>query len=73
MPTSTALLAAQDRALRRMREDPEMVSTETAAGTVLPVGRGHRTGTRKGYMVFVKVCRFDERLLAKKPITGGLY
>lgn len=46
------------------------VASEVDAGIILP-GR-QEPGQRTGYQVFIKVARFSEELLTRKPETGGL-
>jgi hypothetical protein len=68
--TGNALLRAYSKAAKNLKRDATITSTETSAGFIIPIDqkRGHRTG----YQVFVKMCRYSEELLKRKPITGGL-
>lgn len=71
------VVRALRKVLRTMSRDGasgyQMVKTETSAGFHIPpafmIGRGV---PRTGLQIFVSACRFDEKLLAKKPDTGGL-
>lgn len=63
--TGNSVLRAYSKAVKRL-ERPGIVSAETSAGFVIP------EGATIGIQVFVKVCKFDELLLRKKPLTGGL-
>ena len=70
MMASGKILKAYARATKRMDGAPYLSATQTSAGFVFP--QGQKRGHRKGYQVFVKVCRYSDELLASKPDTGGL-
>ena len=55
---------ALDRASKRLRADPHMTAAEHSAG-MLGYGPDQM-------QVFVRVCRFSQKLLDDDPMTGGL-
>ena len=63
-------MAAYSKAVRKLERDATLRASATSAGFIIP--NGQKRGQRKGYQVFVKVCRFSEELLKSKPLTGGL-
>lgn len=65
------LNAAFRTALRTLKKDSDLVATTRSVGFVLPP-RFLIKADRTGYQVFVKVSRFDERLLKQDPDSGGL-
>jgi len=65
--TDVTLARAYLRAARVFEKDPSVCSTEQDAGFVIT----DRKPT-KGFQVLVKVCRYDESLLARDPMSGGL-
>jgi hypothetical protein len=68
--TDVTLARAYLRAARVYEKDPAVCSTEQDAGfLIIP---GDRGAPKKGFQVFVKVCRYDESLLRKRPMSGGL-
>jgi hypothetical protein len=68
--TGSALLRAYSKAVKNLQRDEEMLASATSAGFIIP--NGQKRGHRAGFQVFVKVCRYGEELLKRKPITGGL-
>jgi hypothetical protein len=68
--TGNAVLKAYDKSAKRLAKDDVITSAMTSAGFIIP--NGQKRGKRTGYQVFVKVCRYSEELLKRKPITGGL-
>lgn len=63
--TGNSVLRAYSKAVKRL-ETRDIVSASVSAGFIIP------DGATLGIQVFVKVCKFDELLLKKKPLTGGL-
>jgi len=60
-----SLIDAQSRVLQKLDRSKKMTSCASSAGFT--------TGTAgREYQVFVKAIRYDEQLLKRKPITGGL-
>ena len=68
--TGNELIWAYSKAVKRITKDEAMTSSETSAGFIIP--NGQKRGQRTGFQVFVKVCRYSEALLKRKPVTGGL-
>ena len=68
--TGNAVLRAYNRAAKKFEKDPAIVSTHESAGFIIPDGQ--KRGKRKGFQVFVRVVRFDESMLKRKPESGGL-
>jgi hypothetical protein len=68
--TGNALLRAYNKATKNLKNDDAMTASLVSAGFIIP--NGQKRGCRKGFQVFVKVCRYSEELLKRKPITGGL-
>lgn len=70
-----ALNIAEVESLRRLHDDPAMTAASTDAGFVrvkhADDGKGGM-GHTETFQVFVKVCRYDEDLLAADPDSGGL-
>ena len=65
VPSSRAYEAATETAFRKLIADPKMLATEVSIGF---------TGKPKDEVqVFIRVCRFSQKLLKEKPYTGGLY
>ena len=75
MATGNAVLRAYSRAVKRIT-DEELLSTAQDAGFIPdphnPDAWKAKKGKRKGYQVFVKLVKYDEELLEKEPLTGGL-
>lgn len=66
--------AAYKKALNRLARDKRMTATEISCGRdvlVIP-GKKQAKTTWEEVQVFMKICRFDEKLLKEKPMTGGL-
>jgi hypothetical protein len=68
--TGNALLRAYSKAAQNLQRDEAMTASATSAGFIIP--NGQKRGQRTGFQVFVKVCRYSEELLKRKPDTGGL-
>lgn len=68
--TGNALLRAYSKAAKNLTSDEAMSASAVSAGFIIP--NGQKRGKRKGFQVFVKVCRYNEELLEKKPMSGGL-
>jgi len=68
--TGNNLLKAYSKSVKRLEKDAALTATATDAGFIIPDGQ--KRGQRTGFQVFVKVHRYDEALLKKKPATGGL-
>lgn len=68
--TGNAVLRAYDKSVARLERDPKMTAAMTNAGFIIP--NGQKRGDRTGYQVFVKIYRYSDELLKKKPLTGGL-
>ncbi len=64
------LLRAYQKAARRLKRDSDMTAATVSAGMLIP--KGQKRGKRKGYQIFVKVCRYSDELLKRKLETGGL-
>jgi hypothetical protein len=65
--------SALDRAIKTLKKHPEVSASMHDAGVFLDFSENpQKKGTRKGLQIFVKVCRYDEELLAKEPLSGGL-
>ncbi len=61
---------ALERALKGFKGDPNVIAVARDAGFLIP--KGQPRGKRQGYQIFIKVIRFDEALLKKDKLTGGL-
>lgn len=68
--TNKSLERALNRARKHLLSGPSVTTASSDAGIV--VGLEKPRGQREGYQVFVKVCRFSEKLLKDYPMTGGL-
>lgn len=68
--TGNALLRAYSAAAERVARDRRLKTASTSAGFIIPDGQP--CGPKSGFQVFVKIIRYDERLLKKKPLSGGL-
>jgi len=68
--TGNALLRAYSKAAKKLQRDEALTACAVSAGIIIP--NGQKRGSRNGFQVFVKVCRYSEQLLKKKPTTGGL-
>lgn len=68
--TGNAVLRAYNRAAKRFDKEPSLTATSQSAGFVIPDGQ--KRGKRKGFQVIVRMVRYDEELLKKKPESGGL-
>jgi hypothetical protein len=68
--TGNKVLRAYNQAIKKLTADDALWATEVSAGFIIPPGQ--KRGHRKGYQVFLKVCRYDDELVATKPLTGGL-
>lgn len=69
--TGDSLLRAYGKAAKRFAEDPALCSTTIAAGFII-VPKDKRGEPAKGFQIFVKMCRYDESLLRRDSMTGGL-
>lgn len=65
------LRRALNKALKNLEKDEACCATSVDAGFTIPGGQP-RGEFKKGYQVFVRVCRYDEMLLDDNPDTGGL-
>lgn len=70
--TEVTLRRAFKRALREMKAQRAALASESDAGFVIDRRDGRPAGETTGFQVFVRVCRYDEGLLADMPETGGL-
>lgn len=70
--TEVTLRRAFKRALREMKAQKAALASESDAGFVIDRRNGRPAGETTGFQVFVRVCRYDEGLLADMPETGGL-
>ena len=61
---------AWTKAIRKLCKDPQLLAAELDAGFIIPTGQ--KRGRRRGYQVFVRVCRWSEEMLRDQHITGGL-
>jgi hypothetical protein len=68
--TGNDLLRACSKAVATLQTDEAMTAASTSAGFIIP--NGQKRGQRLGVQVFVKVCRYSEELLKRRPCTGGL-
>lgn len=68
--TGNALLRAYSKAAKNLENDECLTSSATSAGFIIPIGQPR--GRRKGFQVFVRVCKYSDELLAKDSFTGGL-
>jgi hypothetical protein len=66
-----ALAGAMDGGFMYLAQHPEATFAQAPA-TQLLHNDGTLPGNRTGAVVFVKVCRFSEKLLKDEPATGGL-
>lgn len=75
MATGNPVLRAYSRAVKRITKE-KLLSTTQDAGFIAdphnPEAWDAKKGKRKGYQVFVKLVKYDEELLAKEPLSGGL-
>ena len=65
-----AVIRAYSKATKRLLADKELTATSESAGFI--IRDGQKRGERTGIQVFVKVCRYSDRLLREQPMTGGL-
>jgi len=70
MATGRAVMRAYVRAINVLESDQGVTASQHSAGFVM--ASRQKRGARKGYQVFVRVCRFDEELLSRNRMTGGL-
>lgn len=70
--TEVTLRRAFKRALREMKAQKAALASESDAGFVIDRRNSRPAGETTGFQVFVRVCRYDEGLLADMPETGGL-
>jgi hypothetical protein len=68
--TGNAVIRAYSKAAKRLLADSGLTATSESAGFIIPDGQKCREKT--GIQVFVKVCRYSDRLLREQPMTGGL-
>lgn len=68
--TGNSVIKAYSRAVKNAEKDG-LTSSATCAGFIIP--NGQKRGQKSGYQVFVKVIRYSDALLKKKPMTGGLH
>jgi hypothetical protein len=69
--SAATLQGALAKANKTMKADAACGSASVDAGFIIPAGQP-RGVPKKGFQVFVKVCRYDEALLASDPDSGGL-
>jgi hypothetical protein len=68
--TGNSLLRAYAKAAKVFTTDHAVCSTEQDAGFIIvPKSLGEPA---TGFQVFVKICRYDEALLRRDPLSGGL-
>lgn len=70
MATGNQLLKAYSKTVKRIENDKSMLASQVSAGFIFSPGQ--KKGHKIGYQVFVKVCRYNDELLAKEPDSGGL-
>ena len=68
--TGNNLLRSYSKAVKKLQSDKRMTSSAVSAGFIIPDGQPR--GKKTGFQVFVKVARYSDELLKKKPMTGGL-
>ena len=68
--TGNAVIRAFSKAAKNINKEATMTSSSASAGFIIP--NGQKRGQRRGYQVFVKIIRYSDELLKKKPMTGGL-
>ena len=70
MATNEQVCRAYARALQKLAQYKDLTATEISAGMLFPPKQ--RRKHRRGFQVFVKVCRYSDELLADDPNSGGL-
>lgn len=69
-PTTHSIKRAYSAAVKKVQADKLILESCCSAGFIIPDGQPKKR--RKGFQVFIKVCRFDEEWLALSPQSGGL-
>lgn len=70
IPTTHSIKRAYSAAVKKVQSHETIQESCYSAGFIIPDGQPKKS--RKGFQVFIKVCRFDEKLLESHPLTGGL-
>lgn len=73
--TGNSLLRAYSRAFKNFTDDTKfggipLIASETSAGFIITPGK--RGEPKEGFQVFVRVCRYNESLLNRDTMSGGL-
>jgi hypothetical protein len=70
MATGNQVLRAYSKAVKRIEDDRSMSASRVSAGFIFSPKQ--KKGCKIGYQVFVKVCRYSDKLLVREPDSGGL-
>jgi len=75
MLTADKVLSTYNKAIRKLRKDPAMIAVEESIGFLDGKTSWLMSGKAKGakMQVFIKVYRYSDDLLKKKPVSGGLF
>jgi hypothetical protein len=71
MATGNQVLRAYSKAVKRIENDRSMSASQVSAGFIFSPKQ--KKGHKIGCQVFVKVCRYNDELLAREPDSGGLF